>query len=176
MAQWHPIVFKKGAQVIPAVCPSCMAPAAKKVRTTHTFLNWRYTQTFNYCEPCGRQADAAPSVFFSCVVGMFVGAAAGTALAVAVFPKLPESLKGNALVGMLPGLFMLAGIVGLPWFLLRRARRNHPLRAGQAGWGPAVYYMGPPGIGFGGGARYKALRPDWLKEFARLNADQVSSS
>lgn len=175
MAQWHRIVFKKNAQVIPALCPSCMAPGTRKVRTSHRIFNMTYSQTFNYCEPCGLQADAAPGLFISGVIGLFAGAAVGTALAVGLFPKLPEPVKHSAFMGFLPGLVMLAGIVGLPWFLLRRARRNHPLREGQAGWGPAVYYLGPPGIGFGGGARYKALRPEWLKEFARLNADQLAA-
>jgi len=176
MAEWHSIDFSRNAQVIPPLCPSCLASAAMPVRTTHLFLNQRYTQTFYYCEPCGKQTESAPSLFFSALIGLLLGAFAGNAFALGMYSKLSEAMKSNSVVNALPLIMMVSGAVGLPWWRRRSALRRFPLREGQAAWGPAAYYVGTPGFGFGGGARYKALRPEWIREFVRLNADQADAA
>lgn len=177
MSSWHTITLKGRSQVIPPVCPNCLAPASVEVETEHRFLNNTHTQTFLYCEPCGKQASAFPSIWFSGMLGLIVGLVPALTFVFAIFPKLPEGLKKSDISGALPLIMLAACVVGLPLMRRRAFKKAHPHREGQAVQGPAVYYVGPGDLlGLGNSACYKAARPEWVREFVRRNPDQVDAA
>ncbi|MBI5624299.1 MAG: hypothetical protein HY924_11000 [Elusimicrobia bacterium] len=174
MSSWHTVTLSGSSQVIPPVCPNCLAPADVQVETEHRFLNTTYTQTFLYCKDCAKAAADLPSIFFWGILGLVVGFVPALLFVFVVFPKLPESLKDSSLSGAFPLLALAVCAVGFP--LLRRLsfKKSHPKTGKQAVQGPAAYYTGPgDALGLGDSSSYKAARPEWISELVRRNQDQA---
>lgn len=186
---WTRLVMKGNAQVIPATCPNCLAPATGlKLRSAYKGLGgWltrtTYYQTFQYCPACHPQAVSAERLGRWGWLGAFLGFIAFIAAAVAVPSALGDPATHVCTPLMAKVGVALAGVAGLGTaaltYLVARAikRGRHPLLPAQAVWGRAAFYTGKDRFGtMAGTAVYLAARPEWLAALARANPDQVDGA
>jgi hypothetical protein len=175
MAEWITLTLKGSGQVIPKTCPNCLAAATVQHRISHRFLNTTHYQTFNYCAYCSRTLGDGASVERWKLLAYLLGAVITVGGAIGLI-----KLIGPTSPGWIPLGVLIAAIAG-GWAFIRFVKRGklalHPLRAEQAEWGPAVYYIGHGAFGFNVfTAKYKARRREWLRELVRLNPAQVTDS
>ena len=186
--QWTRVVMNGRAQVIPSICPICLADADQKIRYGYKGLEgWltrtTYYQTFTYCQACHSQVVSATRLrrwgYFGAVVG-------GIAL-IPLLLALPALLKDPATgkvtdtavsVGMtVAGLLSLGVAILVYWVARSLKRRRHPLRPGQTVWGPAAFYTGSARMGLSSTTSvYKALRPEWITALLKANPEQVDDA
>ncbi len=187
MAVWTAIKLKGKSQVIPPICPNCMAPATVSFRYGYKGLKgWltrtTYYQSFNYCAPCHKQADSALGLVGWGIAFGILGFFAFIAfLVISVDAANPyrDPVTHNAsdlVVAISMAAAVLAAVivsVGL-WFLVRAIKRKrHPLKPEQAVWGPAAYYTGSGVLDVQSYSSYKAARREWLAELIKANPAQV---
>jgi hypothetical protein len=187
MATWPSVKLKGKSQVIPRICPNCKAPAAVSHRYGYKGLKgWltrtTYYQTFNYCGPCGKQADSALGLqgwaFGLAILGFFacIGFLALSVESTAQFrdPVTHEASSLVAALSIIAAILAAAVISGGLWWLVRTIKRKrHPMRPEQAVWGPAAYFTGSGVLDVQSHSSYKAARREWLAELIKENPAQV---
>lgn len=187
MALWTSIKLKGKSQVIPPICPNCMAPATVSFRYGYKGLKgWltrtTYYQSFNYCAPCHKQADSALGLFNWGIVFAIVGFFVFIGLLVLSVQmsdpyRDPVTHKASDLLTLLcmAGSVLAAAVIsGALWYLVRTIKhKRHPLKPEQAVWGPAAYYTGSGVLDVQSFASYKAARREWLAELVKANPAQV---
>ncbi|WP_243382264.1 hypothetical protein [Geothrix alkalitolerans] len=185
---WTRIVMKGEAQVIPPVCPNCLAEGREHLRYGYKGLEgWltrtTFYQSFHYCPSClpqARSADGLRRWGWSSLLVAFLGAVAGV-IALGEVLKDPVTgvctpLQADFVVAGGAALGILAGIL---FYLAARfvKRRRHPRRPDQAVWGMAAYYAGKSRWGLDAHtAVYLAARPEWIAALAKANPDQVDEA
>jgi hypothetical protein len=175
MATWHTITLKGDGQVIPKICPNCLAPATAQYRVSHRFLNTTHYQTFNFCAYCMQSLRDASSVENWTFLAWLLGAAITVGGAIGLLKALGKDAPGW--IPVLPFLLGLGAGWAMVHFIKRGKLGRNPLRAEQAEWGPAVYYIGHGALGFNVfTAKYKARRSEWIRELVRLNPKQVTDA
>ena len=175
MAEWIRISLKGDGQVIPKICPNCLAPAVSQYRISHRFLNTTHYQTFNFCAYCTQSLRDQDSMERWKFLAYLLGAAITVGGAVALIKVIGKAAPGW--VPLAPFLLAIAAGWGMVHFIKRGKLQRNPLRAEQAEWGPAVYYLGHGAFGLNVfTAKYKARRREWLRELVRLNPAQVSDA
>jgi hypothetical protein len=187
MAAWPSVKLKGASQVIPRICPNCMAPATASCRYGYKGLKgWltrtTYYQTFNYCDPCHKQADSALGlqgwVFGLSILGFFAFIVF-LVLSVQYTDRLrdPETHTLSELATALSiGAAILAAVIvsgGLWWLVRAIKRKRHPSRPEQAVWGLAAYFTGSGVLDLQSLSSYKAARREWLAELIKANPEQV---
>ena len=196
--QWPKIALYGRSQVIPHVCPNCLAPAELEFRYSRSrFGNRRlgYIQSFYYCEDCadyvlaeGRFENCkapmallvvlliAPVYVILAVLALFGSMAlAGIDLAHEGKPQEWEVWVLVAGVFLVIFAVFLAGRMTYSWLVgvvRRRAIRRKPIGHGQAVWGRAAYCTDAPLLA-NGWAEYRAVRPEWIRALVEANPDQV---
>jgi hypothetical protein len=187
MATWASVKLKGKSQVIPPICPNCMAPATVSYRYGYKGLKgWltrtTYYQTFNYCDPCHKQADSAQGLMGWALGLSILGVAAFVVFLVLLVDftapyRDPETHKASdltAVLVMIAAILAAAVLCGGLWWLVRAVKRKrHPMSAGQAVWGPAAYYTGSGVLDVQSYSSYKAARREWLAELIKANPAQV---
>jgi hypothetical protein len=190
MATWTSVKLKGKSQVIPPICPNCMAPSTVSYRYGYKGLKgWltrtTYYQTFNYCSPCCKQADSALGLQ-GWVFGLSIlGVAAFVVFLVLLVEftashRDPETHKASdlatALIMIASGLGAVAVSGGLWWLVRTIKRKRHPMRPEQAVWGLAAYYTGSGVLDVQSYSSYKAARREWLAELIKANPAQVDDN
>ncbi len=186
--QWTRIVLKGRAQVIPPICPICLGEADQKIRYGYKGLEgWltrtTYYQTFTYCQTCLPQVTSATKLRRWGYFGAVVGGIALIPLLLSVSGLLRDPATGKvsdtaAKMGMAAaGLLSLGVGVLVYWVARTLKRRRHPLRPGQALWGPAAFYTGSARMGLSSSTSvYKAVRPEWITALLKANPEQVDDA
>ncbi len=183
-------------QVIPPVCPNCLAPGTVPVR--YQPLVWsvfwsllfplsffpferRSLQTFHYCKACAVEARAETR--HGRVLEVFSSPPAQLLLVLAPIVSLlwlaPQSWIAEGKMLLLGLLLILALEIPMMIYLgrwiakasLRRAMRLYPQRTGQAAWGHAVYWAFPY---YESGGGYHAAQPEWIRALVEANPGGVS--
>jgi hypothetical protein len=175
MADWKIVTLKGTSQVIPKICPNCLAPSTVGRRVSHRFMNTTHWQTFYFCDYCAKQYDAMDNLglWYFLAFLIAVGLMAATIFAISALFK--DVARDSPLVGAAPFVVGLGG--GLAFALWRRASAfaRFPRKPEQATTGPAAQYVGHGAFGFNFmSAKYRALRSEWIRELVRLNPDQVT--
>ncbi len=177
--------------VIPPVCPNCLAPGTVPVRYQPSgwCVFWsllfplsffpferRSLQTFHYCKACAVEARAETR--HGRVLEVF---SSFPAQALLVLVPIVPGLWWLADRRMLCGGLLLILVLEIPMMIylgrwiakasLRRAKRLHPQRTGQAVWGHAVHYYSRH-YDYDGG--YRAARPQWIRALVEANPRGVS--
>lgn len=188
MTQWQTVQLKGQQQVMPRVCPNCLAPSTHSLR--YGYKGWKgwltrttYYQTFYYCEPCCDQADSALGLStwgfwmgFLGVIGGFVGLAVfADAFRDPVTHRVPEDKMVLAMALAVAASALLFG--GVYALVRTLKRRRFPPREGQILWGPAAYYTGGGFMDLTGKyAVYRVARSEWARELVRDNPEQVDDA
>ena len=181
MSQWSLVKLNGKSQVIPKVCPNCLQPSAQEFRYGYKGLKgWltrtTYYQSFNYCEPCLKQARSAMGLgtwaFFLVMLGLVSAIISSIALDEAFRdPGAAQSTAGGLV--LLGPVGSAAIFVGL-YFLVRKVKRGrYPLRPEQALWGPAVFYVGSGFMDLQNRSAYKAVRREWIAALIQANPEQA---
>jgi hypothetical protein len=186
--QWTRVVLKGRAQVIPSICPICLGAADQKIRYGYKGLEgWltrtTYYQTFAYCEACHPQVVSATRLRRWGYFGVVVGCLALIPILLTFSSLLKDPATGKTTdaainVGMaVAGLLSLGIAVLIYWVARTLKRRRHPLRPGQAVWGPGAFYTGSARMGLSSGtAVYRAARPEWAAALLKANPEQVDDA
>ena len=179
--KWPKVTLRGEGQVIPHVCPNCLAPGLIHCRYDYSppFFIWLFTrasyyQTFFYCPGCAGLLAAQDRIW-----GVFrwylpVGIVVFTLLLIALERLGVSSNTAGSAVAVL---------VVVPYFLIFgwlrwQARVQYPLRADQVTWGRAAYCTGPgwvPALFGPSRAVYRAAQPEWLKRLVEANPEQVDN-
>jgi hypothetical protein len=187
MATWTSVKLKGKSQVIPRICPNCMAPATVSYRYGYKGLKgWltrtTYYQSFNYCDPCHKQADSAQGLKgWAIVFGIlgffvFIGFLVLSTDLMAPYrdPETHALSEAAAALSIIATVIAAAVISGGLWWLVRAIKRKrHPMKPEQAVWGPAAYYAGSGVLDVQSYSSYKAARREWLAELIKANPAQV---
>src|SRR6185369_12256014 len=167
--------LKGDGQVIPKLCPNCLAPSTMRHRISHRFLNTTHYQTFSYCDYCSQTLQDGVSVERWKLLAYLLGLVITIGGGIGLIKVMGKDAPGWAPV--VPFIIAICAGWAMIHFIKRGKLDRHPLRPEQAEWGPAVYYIGHGAFGFNVfTAKYKARRREWLRELVRQNPGQVTDA